>query len=274
MYLSRFLKKINKNKEKIKKEIDDIRKEIDIVKSLYDLPQGMIEGFSKDRNSEFYKKNFSCESPLVSVCVATFNRSQVLVDRCINSILNQTYKNLQIVIIGDFCTDDTEKKISTIRDSRICFENLPQRGSYPEENELRWMVAGTPAVNRALELSEGLFVTHLDDDDVHDPERIEKLLMFVQDRQLDIAWHPFWSETPAGEWTLKECPSFKMGHVTTSSIFYHSWFRKIPWDINAYRYREPGDWNRLRKFAYLGVNAARYPEPLLWHYKEKTQLGK
>lgn len=59
-----------------------------------------------------------------------------------------------------------------------------------------------------------------------------------------------------------------MGQVTTSSIFYHSWFRQIPWDIQAYRHREPGDWNRLRKMAYLGVKAGRFPDPLLWHYKE------
>lgn len=46
------------------------------------------------------------------------------------------------------------------------------------------MVAGTPAANRALELADGAFVTHLDDDDRYAPDQIERLLEFAQARQV------------------------------------------------------------------------------------------
>jgi hypothetical protein len=46
---------------------------------------------------------------------------------------------------------------------------------------------------------------------------------------------------------------------------------RIGWDINAHLLAEPGDWNRLRKFLYLGVKAQRVPEALLRHYKERAQ---
>ena len=59
--------------------------------------------------------------------------------------------------------------------------------------------------------------------------------------------------------------------MTTSAILYHRTFRTLGWDPNAYRYREPGDWNRLRKIKYLGARAVRHAEALLKHYKERNQ---
>ena len=56
--------------------------------------------------------------------------------------------------------------------------------------------------------------------------------------------------------------------MTTSSVFYRSWFRKIEWDVNAHMLLEPGDWNRFRRFKYLQPLMFRYPEPLLRHYPE------
>ena len=68
-------------------------------------------------------------------------------------------------MVGDCCTDDTAERISHIRDDRLRFVNLSERGRYPEEPYLRWMVAGTVPFNHALSLTRGQFVTHLDDDD-------------------------------------------------------------------------------------------------------------
>ncbi len=61
------------------------------------------------------------------------------------------------------------------------------------------------------------------------------------------------------------------GQATTSSIFYHHWLGRYPWDIDAHLLLEPGDWNRMRKFKYLGVTVERYPEPLLRHFRERHQ---
>ncbi len=133
------------------------------------------------------------------------------------------------------------------------------------------MVAGTVPMNLALSLARGDFVTHLDDDDEHTGNRIEKLLSLVRETRAEFVWHPFWRETPERTWELRRCAQFRRYDVTTSSIFYHRWLVQIPWDINAYRYREPGDWNRLRKFKYLGVRAFRHPEPFLRHFMERNQ---
>src|SRR5262249_7768435 len=102
--------------------------------------------------------------PLVSVCVATYNRVDLLTERCLPSILGQTYDCLDVVVMGDGCTDGTADRVDRIGDPRVRFVNQPA-GRYPDDPTRRWMVAGTPALNRGLDLARGDFVTHLDDDD-------------------------------------------------------------------------------------------------------------
>jgi glycosyltransferase involved in cell wall biosynthesis len=257
-----------------RKEVEKLRREIDDLKSRLDLGTDLFDDYCRDRVSGAYLAHFTRQRPLVTVCVATYNRAELLVERCLKSILGQTYSNLEVIVVGDCCTDDTELRVAAIHDSRLRFRNLEERGRYPAEKELRWMVAGTTPLNLGLEMATGDFITHLDDDDAYQPERIEKLTEFIQRHQADIVWHPFWAESKRDRWEYRDCPLFRMGNLTTSSIFYHAWFKRIPWDVNAYRYREPGDWNRIRKFRYLGAKAVRFPEPLLRHYKEMGQQGK
>jgi hypothetical protein len=235
----------------------------DLLKSSGEVPTEWFEEFRCWKEA-----NPVPQSPLVSVCVATWNRAHVLTQRCLPSLMRQTYPHLEIVVVGDACTDDTEQRIAALGDRRIRFVNLPQRGRYPAERKRCWMVAGTVPINHGLSLCSGDFITHLDDDDEHDPTRLEKLVAFVRLHDLDFVWHPFWYERSPGQWDLHACEELRLGQVTTSSIFYRRWLARIGWDINAHLLAEPGDWNRLRKFLYLGVNAQRFPEPLLRHYAE------
>lgn len=267
----RAIRRIPREVRILKEEVDCLRTEIEYVRSRIDVDEAIFHEFQCIRKSKEYQKVYSLEKPLVTVCVGTFNRGNLLNERCLKSILNQSYSNIEVIVVGDGCTDNTEQLMANIHDSRVTFINLPERGCYPDEPFLRWMVAGTQSINHALSLATGDFITHLDDDDEYDVERIEKLLNFIKSTRADFLWHPFWAETQEGKWVLNQGKEFKLGYVTTSSIFYHNWFKKIPWDINAYKYREPGDWNRLRKVKYLAANIARFPDPLLKHYKERNQ---
>lgn len=252
-------------------EFEQLRRELDALRCTMDVDVSLIREFEEARVSEEYNSVYSEESPKVSVCVATYNRGSLLVDRCLASIVRQSYRNLEIIVVGDCCTDDTEERVAAIGDDRIKFTNLAARGRYPEDPTLRWMVAGTKPVNHALELATGSFITHLDDDDEYSPDRIRLLLDFIRKTRADIVWHPFEKQAAFWGWTVNEAEDFACGQVTTSSIFYHKWFRNIPWDINAHRYYEPGDWNRLRKIGYLGAKRARHPGYLLRHYREQNQ---
>lgn len=259
------------NPVKNHKVINQLRNEIDTLKSKLDIPRELLDGFYSDRNSREYQEAYDKKSPLVTVCIGTYNRGKLLIERSIRSVLEQTYDNVELIVVGDCCTDDTVQLVQGITDPRLRFVNLPERGRYPENPLHRWCVAGTVPFNFALSQARGDFITHLDDDDEFVPDRIAKLVAFIQREKADLVWHPFWYERSEGRWAMKKAQEFAGGKVTTSSIFYHRWFTAIPWDIEAYRYHEPGDWNRLRKIKYLGAKLVRYPEPLLKHYCERNQ---
>jgi hypothetical protein len=87
----------------------------------------------------------------------------------------------------------------------------------------------------------------------------------------EFVYHPFFWETEPGTWQINPAADLQHAQVTTGSVLYLSWFNRIPWDAKSYLFHEPNDWNRFRKLKYLGVRAARHPEPLLRHYLERNQ---
>lgn len=244
--------------------LDRIERQLDALASRVDVPDDLVSEFNSARESDSYRLAFTQQEPLVSVCVPTYNRAELLVERCLPSILNQTYKNLQVIVVGDGCTDDTPTRMARLDDSRIEFVSLPPRH---RPSKGRWMAGATIPGNAAMELSTGAFITHLDDDDEFHPTRIEKLVEFAQQRESDVVFHPWRRQTADGQWSTKNAESFRYGRVGTCMVLYHHWLKRIPWDPECHRYAEPHDWNRFRKFLYLGAQIDRHPEALLNVYE-------
>ncbi len=121
------------------------------------------------------------DNPLVSVCIPTYNRASLLVERAVSSVLAQTYKNFEIIIIGDCCTDNTAELLSQIDDPRLKFYNMPKRKRrYPISVENHWFVGGAIPANKSLSLAKGKWIARNDDDDIWTPDHLETLLRFAQ----------------------------------------------------------------------------------------------
>ncbi|MGH9505481.1 MAG: glycosyltransferase family 2 protein [Terriglobales bacterium] len=228
---------------------------------------------ARARRSAAYQRPFTAPRPLVSVCVGTYQRAELLTRRALPSILAQDYRELEVIVVGDACTDDTGERIAALGDRRVRWINLPRRGEYPAAPSLRHMVAGTATVNRALAEAQGEFITHLDDDDEYLPGRIRALVAMAQRERAEFVWHPFWYEDPRAGWVRRDVPRLRRGAVSTGTTFYHRWWASIPWDAQAYRFREPGDWHRIAKLRRLGCRMARHSEPWLRHYTEELNPG-
>lgn len=137
---------------------------------------------ARKRNKHIYAN--SVQTPLVSVCVPTYNRGQLLIERAVTSVLSQTYTNLELIVVGDHCTDNTVELISKIKDPRLRFFNLPNRKrNYPQIVENHWLVGGAVPANKAMELARGQWIARIDDDDTWSPNHIELLLRFAQQNQ-------------------------------------------------------------------------------------------
>jgi len=97
----------------------------------------------------------------VSIIVATYN-SEKYIDDCIRSILSQTYKFWELIIIDDASTDSTLKKISQYKNKKIIIIKLKKNiGSYK-------------AINFAINLCKGKYIAILDSDDISHPSRLQK----------------------------------------------------------------------------------------------------
>ena len=196
------------------------------------------------------------ERPLVSVCVPTYNRSALLVERAVASVLSQTYQNLELVIVGDHCTDDTEEALAKISDPRLRFENLPARvRKYPQTVENHWFVGGAAPANRAMQLARGKWIARIDDDDIWTSDHIEKLLAFAQSGEFEFVSSQYVAERDGkqevidgsraldtyytGKPSLPDDTSPKIGGVQT--WLYRSYLRFMNYNMDCWR----KSWNKV-----------------------------
>ena len=244
----------------------------DVTRSSMDVDPELLHAFWQYRTSEEYGRIYVGD-PLVSVCITTHNRADLLVERCLPSVLSQDYPNFEVVVVGDGCTDSTEARMAALHDPRVRFANRPPTRDLPIDPIARWSVAGADAANHTLELAKGPLLTHLDDDDEYLQGRLSKLVRHLQETRAELTFHPFLSQPPSGPWGVNRADSFQHGKVTTGAVLELAWFKRIAWNPMAYVYKEPGDWNRFRRIQYLGARIERHPEVLLKHYGESKPTG-
>ena len=105
--------------------------------------------------------------PLVSVVMLTYQRDNLL-PNAINSILNQSFNDYELIILNDGSTDNTDDVIKSFKDNRIrYFKNKKNKGIAFSRN-------------KALKKARGKYVMIMDDDDVSLPNRIEKQVSFLE----------------------------------------------------------------------------------------------
>lgn len=107
------------------------------------------------------------ERPLVSVLMVNYNR-ETTVEECIRSVLDQTYDNIQMIVVDDGSTDRSWEIMESIQDERLELYRL-------EKN--RHICYAT---NQGFQKVEGEYLARIDSDDVWYPDKLEKQLMFLQ----------------------------------------------------------------------------------------------
>lgn len=103
--------------------------------------------------------------PLVSVIIPTYNRVDLVSD-AVNSVLNQTYRNIELIVVDDGSTDNT-KEVLLAYGKRIKYFYKHNDGNANARNY---------GVNKA----RGKYIAFLDHDDIWHPERLEKLIGYIE----------------------------------------------------------------------------------------------
>lgn len=155
----------------------------------------MLEQPIKENNS--LETDVSSEKCLVSVIVPIYNVEDYL-DRCIDSIVNQTYKNLEILLIDDGSPDNCPEMCDewAKSDGRI-------RVIHKENAGLGF------ARNTGIENASGKYIFFFDSDDYVDKETIEKCILNAEQNNSDMVCFGFKEVCDDGEHTVVPVTSSK-----------------------------------------------------------------
>lgn len=109
------------------------------------------------------------DKPLVSVVMPAFNERPDMITDAINSILKQTYKNIELHIFDDSTKEETKAAIDSFQtDSRVNIHRSAER------------VGFIKSLNHGLEAATGKYIARMDGDDFSHPDRFEKEVAFLE----------------------------------------------------------------------------------------------
>jgi len=213
------------------------------------------------------------DKPEVTVIIATYNSSRTLYF-ALRSLLNQTYQDFEAWIIGDACTDDSEKIVMSFSDDRLnWFNRESNSGSQGAPN------------NEGLRRAKGKFIAYLGHDDLWFPWHLSGLVSFLRNTNADLV-HPLCAMYgPDGlEYTVGP-PS--MGRTYENHfVFPSAWLHKrsIVEDCgewgNHFQLSRPVDMEFLRRVYLAGkqivfcpqLSLLKFPSALWRIYDQNSRL--
>ena len=114
------------------------------------------------------------KQPLISIVLPVYNREKLVLNS-IESVLNQTYKNFELIVVDDYSNDNTHSVISSIPDKRIkLLKHDKNRGA-------------SAARNTGIKASRGDWIAFHDSDDLWNKNKLEKQVETILTVEADIA---------------------------------------------------------------------------------------
>ena len=115
---------------------------------------------------------------LVSIIMPSYNTAR-FISKTIESVLEQTYKNWELLIVDDCSTDNTDEIVSKYDDDRIIYlKNKKNSGAAVSRN-------------KALKNAKGKWIAFLDSDDLWLPEKLERQLKFMVQNNYAFTYHEY-----------------------------------------------------------------------------------
>ncbi|BCJ92133.1 hypothetical protein IZ6_28680 [Terrihabitans soli] len=240
--------------------------------NLYLHPYGIspieLKGPKRDRFFRLHSTppNYVEDGPLVSIIMPAFNAEET-VETALRSLLAQSWRNIEIIVIDDKSSDRTNQIVKTLakQDGRIrVFRNPANIGPYGSRN-------------LAVTQSHGMFITTHDADDWAHPQRIEMQVSAIRDHQLAGVVMRAIRMTKKGEFSQlgnDGTPESHDGVLKTSHV--SAMFLKEDFD------KRLGSWDTVRfaadsellsrsKIAF-GERFAEFAKPTLIYFDNPTSL--
>lgn len=212
----------------------------------------------------------SAETPLVSVCIPHFNRPTLLW-QAVNSIRNQTYQRIEIVVVDDASTDPAALAALAALEGELAGEG----GKLVRHKSNRYLGA---ARNTGARHASGDFVLFLDDDDYAKPDQVATLVRAAQATGADIVnslCERLKGQEPPKPGQQSEERWLTLGNVPTAGLFRNLFgtasalFRKTSFERLGGFTEMHGvgceDWEIFARASLAGMDLQTVPEALYWY---------
>lgn len=107
----------------------------------------------------------------VSVVISCFN-AQDTIDRCIASVLSQSFENFEIIVVDDASTDDSLARLRDFADARLRIIELQTNSGSPAEPR-----------NVGIQMATGRYIAFLDSDDYWHPDKLQMQMSFMMENR-------------------------------------------------------------------------------------------
>ena len=149
----------------------------------------------------------------ISVIIPTYNRANSIISS-INSVLSQTYHNLELIVVDDCSNDNTESLISNIKDNRLLYIKLKEKKG------------SNYARNIGITKATGKYISFQDSDDLYRINKLEKQYKNLIKKQSDFD-------------VCKICLHFNENFISTQSILINaSLIKRNLFDISMPRFQD------------------------------------
>lgn len=202
--------------------------------------------------------------PLVSIIIPCFNYEQ-FVEEAIKSVANQTYKNVEIIVINDGSTDNSDKVIKQLQ-TAYGFKYVTQQN--------RGII---PTRNRGVELATGDFIIQLDADDYVDSTYIDKCLNTAEKFKADIVYTQvqiFGRTNFVSKYIDYDLEKLKHdNYIHATALVRRKILKDNPYDpyLND---KGNEDWDLFLDLCLDGARAKLVDEPLLYYRKHTTRKSR
>jgi glycosyltransferase involved in cell wall biosynthesis len=263
-----------KDKFTVADEIRELRRQVDVLRELtiraYEQTPARAASLLQLRRRSTWTDAYD-ERPLVSARIGAYHGGDLLFERALKSVQNQTYDNWEAIIVCDGPDEATMARVKALGDERIRCLQRPRNGPYPGDSMKKtWRVAGTYPFNEATSEARGQWIAPLDQDDEWTPDHLESLLASACDTRAEVTYGACrvivsnYGETYTGGWPPAH------GNFGFLAAIYHAGLIEFLYDVNAYLVDEPGDWNLARRMIEAGVRFDYVPKIVANYYVESV----
>ena len=196
------------------------------------------------------------QDDLVSVIIPTFNRVEYLLKRSLPSVLRQTHKNIEVIVVSHGSTDQTNKKITELSkiDSRIKLVIINRNKKYyPNKSQYHWLVGPVLPINAGLKSAKGKWIARIDDDDIWMANHLEVSLSEAIFRRIEFISSAYEIVYKNGSKLIYPSGDIPIGGVQT--WLYKSYLKNIYANIDSWRkkWNKVNDTDLQERFIKIGV---------------------